>query len=88
MHRPLEQKRTGETARRFGEHEYATRSWPHERRFTIKAEVTVIHGRAPAWSDPCAVDNFIRPAPFGHIARKEVKERLAPWGGKTAMTGV
>lgn len=42
-----EQKRTGETARRFGECWYATRSWPHERRIIIKAEVTVIHGREP-----------------------------------------
>ncbi len=42
-----EQKRTGETARRFGECSYATRSWPHERRIIIKAEVTVIQGREP-----------------------------------------
>ena len=42
-----EQKRTGETARRFGECSYATRSWPHERRIIMKAEVTVIHGREP-----------------------------------------
>lgn len=42
-----EQKRTDQTARRFGECRYATRSWPHERRIIIKAEVTVIHGREP-----------------------------------------
>jgi hypothetical protein len=42
-----EQKRTGETARRFGECWYASRSWPHERRIIIKAEVTVLQGREP-----------------------------------------
>ncbi len=42
-----EQKRSGETARRFGECSYATRKWPHERRIIIKAEVTVIAGREP-----------------------------------------
>jgi len=42
-----EQKRSGETARRFGECSYATRSWPHERRIIIKAEVTVLNGRRP-----------------------------------------
>ena len=42
-----EQKRTGETARRFAECEYAARSWSVERRIIIKAEVTVIAGRDP-----------------------------------------
>jgi hypothetical protein len=42
-----EQRRTGETARRFGESWYATRSWNDERRIIIKAEVTVIQGREP-----------------------------------------
>ena len=53
-----EQKRTGETSRRFGECRYATRSWPHERRIIIKAEVTVIHGREPRDNGRFVVTNL------------------------------
>ena len=42
-----EQKRTGETARRFGECRYAARSWDHQRRVIYKAEVVSLSGRPP-----------------------------------------
>ena len=53
-----EQKRTGKTARRFAECEYAARSWGTERRIIIKAEVTVIDGRAPRDNCRFVVNNL------------------------------
>jgi hypothetical protein len=53
-----EQKRTSETATRFTECKYAARSWDHERRIVIKAEVTVIEGREPRDNCRCVVTNL------------------------------
>ena len=74
-----EQKRTGETARGFGECPCATRSWSHERRIIIKAEVTVIADREPRDNGRFVVTNLRhKPENVYRIYRKrgDVENRI------------
>ncbi len=40
-------RQSGQTEHVYGEARYAARSWPHERRVIIKAEVVRAEGKAP-----------------------------------------
>ena len=69
-----------ETTKTYGECRYRTRSWPHERRVVIKAEIVCLAGRAPQ-DNPRFVVTNLRQTPrwiYEHVycARGEIENRI------------
>jgi hypothetical protein len=52
---------TGKAEQVFGEFQYAARSWPHERRVIVKAEVVHLQGREPRKNPRFIITNLRRP---------------------------
>jgi len=69
-----------ETTKTYGECQYRSGSWPHDRRVIIKAEVTCLRGRSPI-DNPRFVVTNLRQTPrwiYEHIycARGEIENRI------------
>jgi hypothetical protein len=69
-----------ETTKTYGECRYQTRSWPHERRVIIKAEVVCLPGRAPQDNPRFVVTNLPQTPRwiYEHVycARGDIENRI------------